>query len=617
MTVKGTRIISARTGLALLLLAAAFGLGFLMRGGEGEHGHPEAADSAAVSEETQRWTCSMHPQIILPRGDRKCPICNMDLIPLQVEGGAEIGDLTLSHRASALAEIATEPVRRRFVARDIRLVGKVSADETRTRTITARVAGRLDRLFVDATGQVVTPGMKLAEIYSPELYSAQAELQTAAASLRLAETAGGSVDRARANLESAAERLRLWGMDDQQIDAVRNGEGISEHLTVTAPVGGVVMARGATQGDYVRTGTTLYTIADLTSVWVTFEAFESDVAWLREGQPVEFSARAYPGRAFVGDILFIEPFLDERTRTVEVRVAVDNTQALLKPGMLATGTVAVTVDASGLPVTDQSTAQAPLVIPASAPLLTGNRAVVYVRLPGQGDPVFSGRTVDLGPRAGDFYLVMSGLSEGELVVSRGSFKIDSALQIQAGNSMMNPAPEIEGIEEPPLAEAGLDPTTAGPCFGPALDGILKAYLPLQTALAGDDDVAAAAAAIEVKAVVDQVGCETAGLTPSAREEWVRLNAALAAAAARTAAADDIAARRQAFEPLSDSLWKALARFGTFSGGSVRSFHCPMAFDNAGAYWIQSNPTTANPYYGDMMLRCGSQKEILGEAGEDS
>lgn len=596
-----------------VLVIAAFGLGFLLRGG-GDSADPGPADRALdQSVQTQRWTCSMHPQIILPSNDQKCPICSMDLIPLEDETDPHLGpsDLSLSETAAALADIATEIVRREFVARDIRLVGKVSADETRSRTITARVSGRLDRLYVDATGQKVTPGMKLAEIYSPELYSAQAELQTAAAALRETEQAGMATDGARANLNSAAERLRLWGMDELQIQAVRDGDSISDNLIVRAPVGGIVVTRQATQGDYVKTGETLYTISDLSGVWVTLDAFESDVAWLREDQPVVFTARAYPGREFQGDILFIDPVLDERTRTIEVRVVADNSAGLLKPGMLVSGTVSVTVDAYGHPVTDPATAVAPLVIPATAPLLTGDRAVVYVRQPGTGDPVFSGRNVVLGPRAGEVYFVVSGLSAGEMVVTRGNFKIDSALQIQARTSMMNPAPADSDL---PVDQAEMDdliPFTPGPCFGEALAEILQPYYRLQTALAADDDGAARSAARAVSAAVDKLDCDTAGLPAAGAELWERLSTALHDAAGRTAAVEGIAPRRKGFETLSDTLWDALARFGTGSEATVRRFHCPMAFDNEGAFWIQQDTTTANPYYGAMMLRCGSEKEILG------
>jgi len=597
MNEKWHQIFKGRPWLIALLLLAAFGLGFSLRGsGDENSGHDHADMAQTTEEEPTRWTCSMHPQIILPSNDQKCPICSMDLIPVESGGGDGLGprDLKLSETAAALAEITTAPVRREFVARDIRLVGKVSADETRTRTITARVAGRLDRLYVDATGQTVTRGMKLAEVYSPELYSAQAELQTAAKAARAAGNSGARAQTAQANLKSATERLRLWGMTDQQIQDIIDGEGISENLTMHSPVAGVVVGRQATQGDYVKTGSVLYTIADLDRVWVVLEAFESDLALLKAGQPVEFSARAYPGRTFEGEILFIEPVLDERTRTVQVRVEVENIEGLLKPGLLVSGLVAVTVDSQGNPVVDPAADEAPLVIPASAPLLTGRRAVVYVRQPGEGDPVFTGREVVLGPRAGDDYLVFSGLSEGELVVTRGNFKIDSALQIQAAPSMMNPGESFQ----------------AGPCFGEGLAEVLDAYYRLQGALAADDDSAARAAARGVAATLESLDCPTGDLPAAASQNWVRLTSAMVKGTAKTITAEGIGQRRVAFESLSDNLWDALAKFGHGPEGTVRRFHCPMAFDNKGANWIQASETTANPYYGAAMLRCGSQEEVL-------
>jgi len=600
MNEQWNRIFKGRPWLIAILLIAAFGLGFSLRGnGGGSSGHDHTDMVQAAAEEPTRWTCSMHPQIILPSNDQKCPICAMDLIPVESGGGEGLGprDLKLSETAVALADISTAPVRREFVTRDIRLVGKVRADETRTRTITARVAGRLDRLYVDATGQTVTRGMKLAEIYSPELYSAQAELQTAAKAARAA--AGSRAQTAQANLKSASERLRLWGMTDQQIQDITDGEGISENLTIRSPVAGVVVGRQATQGDYVKTGSVLYTIADLDRVWVVLEAFESDLALLRAGQPVEFSARSYPGRAFDGEILFIEPVLDERTRTVQVRVEVENTEGLLKPGMLVSGMVAVTVDAHGQPVIDQAVAEAPLVIPDSAPLLTGRRAVVYVRGSGEGDPVFTGREVVLGPHAGDDYLVFSGLSEGELVVTRGNFKIDSALQIQAAPSMMNPGDSFQ----------------AAPCFGEGLAKVLDAYYRLQAALAADDDTAAQAAARSVAKALESLDCPTGGLSAAAVHNWSRLTTAMVKGAGQVIAAGGIEQRRVAFEPLSDNLWDALAKFGHGPEGTVRRFHCPMAFDNKGANWIQAGETTANPYYGATMLRCGAQEEVLKRPSE--
>ncbi len=622
-----TPVMTKQTWLVVAIVLAAFAGGFLVRGGGGStpagDGHDHQAQGEA--EAPTRWTCSMHPQIILPSNDQQCPICFMDLIPLEdnVSAGVAPGDLALTENAAALADVAVDRVSRRFVTRAVRLVGKVRADETRIRTITARVGGRLEKLYVDATGQEVTAGMKLAEIYSPELYTAQAELQAAARAAQMGGENGSLAGSAAATLKASKERLRLWGMSDSQISSIIAGDKISDYLTVMAPVGGTVVERKATRGEYVKTGSVLYAIADLSQVWIALEAFETDVPWLRQGQAVTFSTRAFPGRDFTGDILFIDPVLDERTRTIEVRVAVDNSGGLLKPGMLVVGQVEAALDADGLPVTNEAESTPPLVIPASAPLLTGERAVVYVRHQGEDGPVFSGRQVVLGPRAGDFYLVVSGLTEGEEVVTRGNFKIDSALQIQAQPSMMNPtgggpAPGHNHGGGMQMADmemgtelTAVDPFVAPACFGEGLQSVVAKYYLLQTALAADDDAQAREAADEMHHALMTLSCDTDQLDDDAAEFWRQVTGKLTTAANLSAGAKDIAARRMAFEPLSDTLWLTVS---TFEGGSenvMRRFHCPMAMDGAGAFWLQPGETTANPYYGAAMLRCGSQVELAG------
>ncbi len=622
---RKTGVLNRQTLLVVAIVVAAFAGGFLVRGGGGS---APAGDGHAHSEEAAptRWTCSMHPQIILPSNDQQCPICFMDLIPLEdnTSAGLAPGDLALTETAAALADVATDFVERRFVTRAVRLVGKVSADETRTRTINARVGGRLDKLYVDATGQEVTAGMKLAEIYSPELYTAQAELQAAAQATRQGAENGSLAGSAAANLKAATERLRLWGMGDEQIRAITAGQAISDHLAVTAPVGGVVVERKATVGSYVKTGSLLYAIADLSQVWISLEAFETDVAWLREDQGVTFTTRAFPGREFTGDILFINPVLDERTRTIEVRVAVDNRAGLLKPGMLVVGKVEAALDTDGMPVTDESQATPPLVIPASAPLLTGDRAVVYLKHDGENGPVFSGRQVVLGPRAGDYYLVVSGLNEGDEVVTRGNFKIDSALQIQAQPSMMNPTgggpvPGHDhgggGMEMADREMVGempeVAPFVAPECFNAGLRAVVDKYYALQEALVGDDDGQARMAAHGVHQALSELECDAAQLDANGAKFWKMITDELTTATMLTAGAEDIAARRMAFEPLSDTLWLAVSTFKAGAGTPVRRFHCPMAMDGAGAFWLQAGETTANPYYGASMLRCGSQVELTG------
>ena len=471
------------TGLKLILVVIlAFVLGYVVRGIRistapvTEHNHI----SVSSEDQQQWWTCSMHPQIRQPKPG-KCPICFMDLIPVST-AQVDIGErqISFSKQAIKLMEIETTPVERKFVTAEIRMVGKIDYDETQVRNITAWVPGRIDRLFVDFTGTTVSKGDHMVELYSPELISAQAEfLQALKAADNINAATSKLVTRTTlATLEAAREKLRLLGLTSEQISKIESsGTRPLTHITIYSPIGGIVIHKNATEGLYVDTGTPIYTIADLSQLWVKLDAYESDLPWIRYGQEAEFTTEAYPGEVFKGKIHFIDPVLNEKTRTVKLRVNVDNTEGKLKPGMFVRAIVrskvaqggrvmspdmagkwicpmhpavvkgqAGSCDICGMDlVTTESLGyvvdtpkEAPLVIPASAPLITGTRAVVYVQLPDEEKPTFEGREVTLGPRAGEYYLVKEGLSEGDLVVTKGNFKIDSALQIQAKPSMMNP-----------------------------------------------------------------------------------------------------------------------------------------------------------------------------------
>lgn len=426
----------SRTLLFLALLAVVFALGYFFRGW-GDHNHEpqpvhEHATQAGQGDIT--WTCSMHPQIRLPEPG-KCPICFMDLIPVKEDAatnGVEavsLRHIRLSPEARKLAEVEVAPVERRAVRAETRLFGKVDFDETRLGYIATWVAGRLDKLYVDYTGSTVTRGQPLALIYSPELLTAQAELLQAVKAGKDLERSGLSrIKGAAAQTEQAArQKLRLVGFTPEQVeDLIRRGTP-SEHITIHAPMGGVVIKKDVLEGMYVQTGTQIYTIADLSRVWVVLEAYESDLPWIKLGMEVEFQAEAYPGEIFRGKTVYIDPVVNEKTRTVRVRLDVANPAGKLKPGMFV----------RALKQSRAMAEKASLVIPASAPLLTGKRAIVYVQAPGK-EGIYEGREILLGPRAGDYYVVKHGLSEGDLVVTRGNLKIDSAVQLLAKPSMMSP-----------------------------------------------------------------------------------------------------------------------------------------------------------------------------------
>ena len=459
----------ARTGLFVI---AALALGWLVRG-LFVPAMQVPRDSATVDVEpiAPIWTCAMHPQVQLSEPG-PCPLCGMDLVPLADTQMTSERRLEVTPEARALMNVKTEAVERRYVEAEVRMVGKLDYDETRLASITSWVSGRLERLFVDFTGVEVQPGDHLVELFSPKLYAAQTELLQAKGR---AEVSGSN-----ATLDAVRERLGQLGLSEEQIAGVEARGTASDRMTIESPIGGIVVHKNATQGMYVEEGMHIYTIADLDRLWVKLDAYESDLVWLHYGQSVEFTTSAYPGERFSGTIAFIDPVVDDATRTIKVRVNVDNEDGRLKPNMFvraivrtrmaASGAVMdadlagkwicpmhpevvspstgqcdvcgmnlVTTESKGYVKAEESAEGMPLVIPATAALVTGKRAIVYVEVPGEDTPTFEGRDVVLGPRAGDWYLVTSGLEEGERVVTHGNFKIDSALQIQAKPSMMSPA----------------------------------------------------------------------------------------------------------------------------------------------------------------------------------
>jgi len=626
--------------------AALVALGrWSVKGGE-EDAAPHAVGAEAAEEDPVIWTCPMHAQIQLPDFG-PCPICGMDL----VRQGASTGDprqLTMTAESIALAGVVTTPVERRPVTRPVRMVGKIDFDETAVRTISAWVPGRLERLFVDYTGVQVSEGDHLVSLYSPVLLTAQDELLASRAMLEA--TRGESSEfLAKSNrraYEAAREKLLLWGLTEAQVAEVEARGTAEDHVMLTSPSTGVVIEKRLDQGAYVETGTPIYRIADLAHLWVRLDAYEQDLAWLRHGQEVELTIEALPGVSVRGTIAFIDPIIHERTRTAKVRVNVSNEGGRLKPGMFVRGVALsrlgdggvvldrylagkwvspmhpevvkdgpgacdvcgmdlVPAEELGLVSAENADVKAPLVVPASAVLVTGKRAVVYVELESAGgedegpiEVVYEGREVVLGPRAGDDYLVLSGLVEGERVVTNGAFRIDSSMQILAKPSMMSQPAEVATLEGPAAA-----------AFREALAPLFEAYLAAQVALANDDE-AGARAALESLAAGLQAPA-FAALSGDAAELWRREHGELEAAHHAVHGAGDIAGVRVAFEALTRSVIALAELAGNPLESDLRVVHCPMAFDDEGADWIQVGDVVANPYFGDEMLRCGAVVRALG------
>lgn len=576
--------------------------------------HVKAAETMPLADATL-WTCSMHPQIQQAEpGD--CPICGMDLIPLVTDSNPDEGPrtLTLSESAKALAEIETTEVIRSFPEATVRLLGRLDVDETSVKSLTARFPARIDRLFVNYTGIPVNKGEHLADVYSPELLAAQREFLSS-----YQNSPDGSLTRA------ARQKLRLWDLLPEQIDEIVARGVPSDHFVLKSPISGVVMEKRVKEGDYVKTGDSLFRIVDLHQLWLYLDAYETDLPWLSYGQQVQFTVEAFPGNTFKGTIAFIQPEVNRKSRAVQVRVNVPNQDRKLKPGMFVKGEVKVRLaergkvappelagkwispmhpevikdgpgacDVCGMDLVPASTlgyvrdeAQtAPLVIPASAVLRTGKRAVVYVEKPDRDRPVYEGREIELGPRAGDQYLVASGLLEGERVVTRGAFKIDSALQIQAKPSMMNPAEE--------KSVAAPQRTDENTVSGEEIAAALPVYFLMQTALAQDDLAGAKTQAEQMMALTGH-----AGLLPEILH--------------RLLSAESLEGfRKPHFDQLSQLFIQAFETDPDLVDQPVHRMSCPMVYGDTGADWLQSSPELQNPYFGASMLHCGETKTIYRE-----
>lgn len=409
------------------------------------------------------YVCPMHTQIIKERpGD--CPICGMTLVKKELPKGgskdqnkgggmegmpmpaggtkadAGLNRVTLDPRQRMLANVATTMVMQKSIAQDINTVGKIAVNEQNLRKVTARYGGRIELLAVNFTGQPLRKGQLVMSIYSPELLSTQKEYLIAKQSSErlknsdFPEVANGS----DGVLDAARTRMKLWGVTDAQIDTLDKTGQARPVIDIFSPVSGTIIDIKMRQGDYVMEGSEVYTVADLSRVWMLADVYEYEFSKVSLGSGVEVTADAFPGKVFKGRVTFIDPSVNPESRTVKVRVDLPNPGGVLKPEMFVNARIF-------------SKTQRGLTIPASAVLYTGNRNVAWVEV----EPnVFEPRDLKLGLRSGDEYIVLSGLKAGEMVVSQGGFLVDSEAQLRASASGAMPGmPGMEmGIGKAPSTE---------------------------------------------------------------------------------------------------------------------------------------------------------------------
>lgn len=455
-----------KAAIAIALVVAGFLIGYRIRPDA-----PTPSISAALSpgsteaELAGQQVLYICPMVCIPPGPEpgNCPVCGMELVAF--DAGDETRDgksaLKLSSEAVAQARIQTAVVERHIASAKVRLYGRIDYDPAHVTKIAAFAPGLLDRVYVKRSGQFVRWGQPLFDIYSEDLLDTQKQLFEAmkyvpsflafqsgsphsARQIQVQErleTASGSdspeVKKALKIIAGIRHKLSILGLPKRDIDELMQKGEATGIATVYASVYGQVIEQNAFEGTYVNRGTPIFTLADPRYVWVRLNAYEMDYPWLRKGQTVTFKTSVYPGEIFEAKIVNIDPVFNTEARSFSLGAVSQDAGGRLKAGMLVRAEIHARLDAKGNVVDPEGKddSAGPLVIPATAPLITGKRAVVYVASPDR-EGLFEGREVTLGPRADNFYIVVSGLKEGERVVKNGSFKIDSALQILARPGMM-------------------------------------------------------------------------------------------------------------------------------------------------------------------------------------
>lgn len=405
----------------VLIIAIALAIGVLVGYwffSAPSHSAEDHQGNISLEEFTGEWTCSMHPQI-RQNEPGNCPICGMELIPVGSESedeGIDPKAVRMSATALKLADVQTITVNAGTPVKEIRLIGKVAADERRKYTQSAHIPGRVERLNVTFTGEYIRKGQVLGYVYSPELVSAQEELFEAAKIM----------ESQPAMLHAAKEKLKNWKLSEEQIDNILSREIPMEEFPILANYTGYVTETFVNSGDYLKAGQEIFEIADLSKVWILFDIYESEMRWIQKGDEIEYSVKALTGEDFTGRITFIDPVINPATRTAKARIETSNTAQKLKPDMFVRGRVQAKIKG------DES-----IIVPASAVMWTGKRSVVYVKTETENGIYFRMREVMLGAYLGDSYVIESGLEVGEEVAVNGTFSIDAAAQLENKPSMMN------------------------------------------------------------------------------------------------------------------------------------------------------------------------------------
>jgi membrane fusion protein, copper/silver efflux system len=627
--------------LVIGLVLAAFVGGFFLSNKLRHAKHGEVA-AAASGQAKQLWTCGMHPQVIQDHPG-ECPICHMELTPLkataasstapaerkvkywwdpmmnppyisQQPGKSPMGmDLVPVYEDEVLAGpavtidpvivqnmgVRVAPVVFGSVQREVRVVGYLQEPESLHRDINLRVRGWIEKLYADTDGMPIQKGQKLFDLYSPDIQVAVNELITARKALAAASDPQAK-ETAEMLHQSTARKLKLWGLEKQQVDELAKLNKAPETVTFVAPIGGHVTEKKVYEGAGVDAGMTILRLADRSRMWIDAQVFEQQLPLVKIGSKARATIVSEPGKVLEGQVVFIHPHLDPMTRTATVRTELPNEEHRLRQGMYAT--VEILAD---------PTPPAP-VIPREAVIDTGTRQIAFVTT---GGGKFEPRLVKLGISGRDGLVqVLSGLAPNEQVVTSGQFLLDSESRLKeaiqkhlSGGLASKAAPaEAHAAHAGAMPGPASSPTaTAAPSLNvPHTDEIAVAYLQLSQALGAKQQSD------------DPLNIDALVAAAKQSNEHATGEGKLLAGAVLTAAQEmkgkSIVEQRKAFLNVSNAVIALLDRSTPSAKVAQELYvaHCPMAFDDAGASWLQKTRPIANPYYATAMKSCGSVERAI-------
>ncbi|MBU1411886.1 efflux RND transporter periplasmic adaptor subunit [Myxococcota bacterium] len=549
-----------------------------------DHG---AGHTAGESAGETVYTCSMHPSVRRSEPG-KCPICHMDLIPVAPTGGGQLSSgggaggagSAGARDAIGAAGIETVRVERRTFRVARQLTGRIVPDLSSKTVVTSWVDGRVEKTYVRFEGERVRAWQAVALLFSPSLTGAQAEF------LALIQ----NTDASQTPLRKAGEmRLANLGMTSKEIQSLIRSNKPSQYNPVYASSGGIVIRRNVYEGSQIKRGEVLYEVVDNKKVWMELDVSMRD-NWIRPGQELIVRAEGLEPMPFLAVVDFADYQVNGKTRTFMVRATLDNANQLFRFGAWVRAEAREAAGAS------DPQGGGRLMVPSSAVLYTGKRSVVYVADDNGG---FSPREVEVAEdemliEGRSWTTVLTGLSEGETVAQRGAFVIDSNRRIQGSASMMT-LPKME-----PASKDQEKTEFVGAPLAVVLqmDSLARAYFAVWKGLAGDDATAATTAATAFRKMLADTKIRDS-------RQWDELQSVLSSSLKKMPAGTALAELRKEFSQLSDGLWGIFRKYGFPPHVNVLRVHCPMAFDNRGADWLQPTPAVENPYFGKEMYRCGS------------